>query len=184
MNPPAASHLAAIRRQLQPALPGLFFAVLTLIFGFGLGIFFGLNEDLIKDQLKTSADEVIESVYNGDAVAAKAVTSKSWVYMKRVHLHAGGLGATAMGMTLIVCLLGTSPCKTRVISLFLGVGGLGYSIFWLWAGFRAPALGSTGAAKESLKWLAMPSSGAVVLATLAVAALILSAMLRKPQYDS
>ena len=32
---------------LRPALPGLLFAVGTLLFGFGLGIVFGLNEDII-----------------------------------------------------------------------------------------------------------------------------------------
>jgi hypothetical protein len=51
----------------------------------------------------------------------------------------------------------------------------------MWAGFRAPGLGSTGAAKESLKWLAMPSSGAFVLATVAVLGLlIVTLVLRKP----
>jgi multisubunit Na+/H+ antiporter MnhB subunit len=52
------------------------------------------------------------------------------------------------------------------------VGGLGYSLFWMWAGFRAPGLGGTAAAKESLKWLAMPTSGAFVLATAAVLVLV------------
>lgn len=55
-----------------------------------------------------------------------------------------------------------------LISVVLGAGGLGYSVFWIRAVFRAPALGSTGAAMESLKWLAMPSSAGFVLATVAV----------------
>jgi multisubunit Na+/H+ antiporter MnhB subunit len=65
---------------------------------------------------------------------------------------------------------------TALVSLALGAGGLGYSIFWMWAGFRAPGLGSTGAAKESLKWLAMPSSGGFVLATIAVLIALLAWM--------
>ncbi len=56
----------------------------------------------------------------------------------------------------------------RVLSLALGIGGLGYSVFWMWTGFIAPGMGFTGAAKESLRWLAMPSSGAVMSATAAV----------------
>ncbi len=74
-------------------------------------------------------------------------------------------------------MLGTSAGRARAIGLGLGAGGLGYSVFWLWAGFRAPALGSTGAAKESLKWLAIPSSGLFVAATVAVAGLLFLAII-------
>lgn len=156
-------------------------AVLTLLFGFGLGIVFGLNEGIIKSRLKASAAEVRETVYHGDDAAIKTVLDKSWAYMQRAHLHAGGLGATSVGLILLVSLLGTSAGLTRAISLGLGAGGLGYSVFWLWAGLRAPALGSTGAAKESLKWLAMPSSGAVVVATAVVAVLLMAVMVRPRQ---
>lgn len=158
-------------RRLRPALPGLVFAVATLLFGFGLGIVFGLNEDAIKSRLSASAAEVRVTVYQDDDAAISKVLDKSWTYMQRAHLHAGGLGVAAVGLTLVVVLLGASAAVTRLVSLGLGAGGLGYSVFWLWAGFRAPGLGGTGPAKESLKWLAMPSSGAVVIATLAVAVL-------------
>jgi hypothetical protein len=47
------------------------------------------------------------------------------------------------------------------------------------AGFRAPALGGTGAAKESLKWLAMPSSDAFVVATVAVLVLLIVTCVRR-----
>jgi multisubunit Na+/H+ antiporter MnhB subunit len=66
-----------------------------------------------------------------------------------------------------------------VLSIALGIGALGYSVFWLWAGFRAPGLGSTGAAKESLAWLAMPSSGIFVLATAVVALRCIRASFRR-----
>lgn len=181
MNPLQSSLAVAFSSALRPVLAGLFFATLTLVFGFGLGILFGLNEDAIKSRLKDSAAAVRESVYHGDDAAIKAVLDKSWVYMQRAHLHAGGLGATAVGLTLVMLWLGTPAGWARLISLGLGAGGLGYSVFWLWAGFRAPALGGTGAAKESLKWLAMPSSGAIVVATLAVAVLLLMALVsRRP----
>jgi hypothetical protein len=167
-----------IEERLRPALPGLLLAVITLLFGFGLGIVFGLNEDLIKSRLAAAAAEVHQPVYHGDAAAAKPVLEKSWTYMQRAHLHAGALGTSAIGLILVLVLLGTGPTLTRIIGIALGVGSLGYSVFWLWAGFRAPGLGGTGAAKESLSWLAMPSSGAVVLATAAVAVLCAAALVR------
>lgn len=162
----------------RPALPGVLLAVFTLLFGYGMGIAFGLNEDAIKTRLRTSAEEVRETVYHGDDAAIKTVLGRSWTSMHRAHLHAGGLGAANIALILLTVLLGTSPVLTRVISLGLGGGGLGYSVFWLWAGCRAPAMGGTAAAKESLKWLAMPSSGAVLLSTVAVASLVVIAIIR------
>ena len=163
---------------LRAAMPGLAFAVLAVLFGFLLGGVFGLNEDLVKDRLAASAAAVTTTVYNGDPAAAEPVVAKSWEYLQRAHLHGGAMGTGAVAMILVLLLIGTSGRATRVLSLALGIGALGYALFWMWAGFRAPGLGSTGAAKESLRWLAMPSSGAVMLATAAVAFLCVRSMLR------
>jgi hypothetical protein len=181
MNVPIDNVVAEHQCSLRPALPGLLFAVLTLLFGFGLGIVFGLDEEAIKSRLSASAAEVRASVYHDDDAAIKTVLDKSWVYMQRAHLHAGGLGTAAIGLILLVTLLGTSSAMTRAISLGLGVGGLGYSVYWLLAGFRAPGLGGTAAAKESLKWLAMSSSGVVVIASVTVAIVIAAAILRRAE---
>lgn len=176
MTVPLPDPLHFAGRPLRPVLPGLLLAVLTLLFGFGLGVVFGLNEDAIKSRQAASAAAVRESVYQQDDAAIKAVLEKSWVYMQRAHLHAGSLGAVALALTVILVLLGTGPRLARVISLGAAGGALGYSVFWLLAGFRAPGLGSTGAAKESLSWLAIPSSGLVVAATVAVAVLLVLGM--------
>lgn len=158
----------SFRSSLPAASLGLALAVMTILYGQLMGIAFGLNEAGIKAGLKASAAAVQETVYQGDQTASQAILDKSWTYMKRAHLHAGGMGTTAVALILVMCLLGTQRRVTFVASAALGIGGLGYSVFWMWAGFRAPGLGSTGAAKESLEWLAMPSAGVFVLATLAV----------------
>ena len=163
---------------LRAALPGLAIAVFTVLFGFAMGGIFGLNEDIIKDRLAASAAAVTVTAYGGDPAAAEPVVAKSWQYMQRAHLHGGAIGTAAIGMIVVLVLVGATPRAMRVLSLALGAGGLGYSIFWMWAGFIAPGLGSTGAAKESLRWLAMPSAGAVMLATAAVAFLCVRAALR------
>lgn len=168
---------------MRAVLPGLVFATLTLLFGFGLGVVFGLNEEAITSRLAASAAAAPAEVYGGDAAAVKAVLSKSWAYMQRAHLHAGSLGTAAIALTLLVVAVGVKPMITRLIALGLGLGGLGYSVFWVWAGARAPGMGSTGVAKESLAWLAMPSSGMVVASTAAVAVLLVLTLLR-PQSGS
>ena len=127
-------------------------------------------------RLAASAAAVTATDYHGDAAAAEPVIAKSWDYMQRAHLHGGAIGTAAIGMIVVLLLIGSTPRTIRVLSLALGAGALGYSVFWMWAGFIAPGLGSTGAAKESLRWLAMPSSGAVMLATAVVAFLCVRAM--------
>jgi hypothetical protein len=45
-----------------------------------------------------------------------------------------------------------------------GLGSLGYGIFWLLAGFLAPGMGSTGAAKESIALIAQVSGASFFVA--------------------
>lgn len=172
---------ASLTPGLRSALLGLALALLTILYGQGMGIFFGVNEDAIQNQLKTSAAEVRLTAYKGDDAAIKVVLGNSWNFIRRAHLHAGGMGTTAFALMIVVGLLNTPRLISTLIGIGLGAGGLGYSVFWMWAGLRAPGLGSTKAAKESLKWLAMPSSGAFVLATLAVLVLVIVALVSRPK---
>ncbi len=159
---------------------GLVFALLTLLFGFGLGGAFGAVESSIKGHLKATAQDVFETVYKSDEAAMKKVTSKSWVYFKRAHLHANGLGAVAVGVILLLTAVGAG--KPRVFTaLAVGVGSLGYSLYWMLAALKAPGMGSTGAAKESLEWLAVPSAGLCMFGLLAAVGLVLCALFCKPK---
>jgi hypothetical protein len=147
---------------------GIVLALLTLLLGFGLGGAFGAFEDNIKGSLQASAEEVKATVYNGDEAAMKKITDKSWTYMKRAHLHANGLGTAALA---IIFVLAGTPASSRVrgvVSTALGIGALGYASFWMFAALRAPAMGSTHDAKESLSWLAIPSAGLCILGLIAV----------------
>lgn len=152
---------------LRPVRWGILLALLGLLYGFGLGVTFGIAEDSIKSGLKDSAGAVLGQEYGGDQSAADRVVSKSWTYFKRAHLHAGAMGAAAIAMMLLMALGGAGRLAPPA-SLGLGVGALGYPLFWMLAGIRAPGMGSTGAAKASLAWLAWPSSGLFTLAALAV----------------
>ena len=106
--------------------------------------------------------------YKGDRSKMKATVKKSWVYFKRAHLHANGMGTSALVLILLLAALPGALKVRQVLAGMLGLGGLGYGVYWMMAGLRAPGMGSTSAARESLDWLAIPSSGMFVLATIAV----------------
>ncbi len=155
---------------------GLLFALITLLYGFGLGATFGIYEDGIKGYLQEQADAVLVPVYDGDRAKVEKITSKSWVYFKRAHIHANGLGTTSLALILVLCYLPVRARLKSATALMLGIGSLGYSMFWMFAGMRAPGLGSTGLAKESLKWLAMPTAGLCMLGLIAVTAFVISTL--------
>lgn len=154
------------RTRLRPVLPGIILSLAALLFGFGLGAAFGAAEGAIKGNLDARAQAVFRSVYEGDTDALQAVVNKSWTYLKRAHLHANGLGASALAAGVLLALLGPSGPLPRGSALCFGAGAVIYPVYWLSAGLLAPSLGSTGAAKEALSWLAIPGSGLCVLGLL------------------
>ncbi len=171
--------LSTTSYQLRPYWVALLLGMLTLVYGFGIGIAFGVAEDDMKQALNDDAQAVMAEVYKGDAAKAKGVVDKAWSYMKRAHLHAGGLGAASLVMVMLLAFACRPTMITRGAALLLGVGALGYPIYWMVAGFAAPGLGGTGAAKESFAWLGMPTSGAVVIGTLATTVLVTMALARR-----
>ena len=71
-------------------------------------------------------------------------------------------------MILLLACVAKGARLERVTAALLGIGALGYASFWMFAGLGAPALGSTGAAKDALQWLAIPTSGACIVGLLLV----------------
>ena len=160
-----------VGEKIVPLRWGLLAALLTLVYGFGLGMTFGVGEDRIKEYLDSEATGALETAYGGDTAKAKAVVHSGWVYFKRAHLHANGLGTTALTLIFLLALLPGSLVVRQIAAAMSGVGALGYSASWMLAGMRAPGLGSTHAARESLAWLALPSAffcGLGLLLTLAL----------------
>jgi hypothetical protein len=168
--------LERISPGMRTVLPGLALALLTILFGQAMGIVFGVNEDLFHDSFKASAMEVRDTIYKGDDAAIEVVLDRAWRYMLRAHLHAGGMGTTAFALIVLLGLVCPPRKVAAAASVALGAGGFGYALYWMLAGFRAPGMGGTGPAKESLSWLAMPSSGMFVLATVIVFVAVLGSV--------
>lgn len=136
---------------------GALLSLLTLLLGFSLGAIFGLFEDALKEGFEQMPVQTLASEADPQA-AAERLAGRSWSYLKRSHLHANGLGTSALVMILLSVGMTSGAGLKRLTAYLLGIGALGYSTFWMLAAFRAPALGGTDLAKESLTWLAMPTA--------------------------
>ena len=143
---------------------GVLVAMVAILFGGSLGLSFGCCEDDIKGVLKGSAEKALSGVYGDDQAKADKVVKKSWVYMKRAHLHSQTMGVISIAFSLLVAWLSFPAHAQMGISLLSGLGSLGYGIFWLLSGFLAPGMGSTGAAKESIALIAQASGAAFFIA--------------------
>ena len=145
---------------------GACLSLAAIIFGFAVGGAFGAAEDAIKKRLDSSGGAVLETVYKGDAAAKDAVVKKSWQYLIRAHLHAGAAGTASLASIATMILLVPLGPAAQASALAFGTGALLYSGFWMIAGFSAPGLGSTGAAKEAFSFIAIPGAGLCLLGAL------------------
>ena len=143
---------------------GLAFAMLAILFGGLMGLGFGCCEDSFKNKFKEDATFVLKEKYNGDQNKADKVSAKSWVYMKRAHLHSQTMGVISIVLSLIAVGLAFPPLFQTYISLMSGLGSIGYGLFWLLAGFLAPSVGSTGIAKETVGLVGQISAGSFFIA--------------------
>ena len=113
---------------IAPVRIGLILAMLTLLFGIGMGINFGVNEDGVKGYVK---EGVAAHAQLHDAKSE----SKIWRYAQRAHFHATGVGAFALGMILVA-----------VSATLTGRGGAGALRLWTVGGCLASAAALLGIA--------------------------------------
>ena len=147
---------------------GVILALLSVLYGGLLGLGFGCCEDSFKKSFKDDAAAVLEEKYNNDQGKAGKMVKKSWVYMKRAHLHSLTMGVISIVLSLVAASLAFSPKLQTGISLLSGFGAVGYGLFWLLAGFLAPGMGSTAMAKETVGLLAQVSTLSFMIAAISL----------------
>jgi hypothetical protein len=143
--------------------PGLLLAMLTLIFGIGMGVLFGANEDGVKDFI---ADGIASHAALHDAKSE----SKIWRYAQRAHFHATGVSAFALVLILITGLTSLSAKTKLLTATLIGVGSF-YPFSWFSMFLLSPSLGRDGAhhalLTQSITALTVASLTAGVLLLLA-----------------
>ena len=165
-----------IRQDLINVRFGILLSVITLAFSLIMGALLGSLEDNFREHLKAKAEQVLDTKYNGDVEQMERTANRSLGYFRRAHFHAAGLGIVSLGLIFVLMLLSADNRIKKITAICLGIGSLGYSQFWLFAGLKAPGMGGTQLAKESLNWLARPSAGLCILGVIAVLGLLISTL--------
>ena len=112
---------------------GLLMVMLTLVFGIGLGITFGVAEDSLQSYISTGV------AAHADLHDDKS-SGKIWRYAQRAHFHATGIAAFSLGLVLLI---GASSLKTKlktVAAVLVGLGGL-YPLSWFSMFLLSPSIG-------------------------------------------
>jgi hypothetical protein len=116
---------------------GLALALLCLLAGIGMGISFGVNEDLYQNFI---ASGIAAHPDLHDASSQGAI----WRWALRAHFHASGMGAFLIGLVVLVALSGLSEVRKQITAIGIGLGAL-YPMAWFVMFCVAPALGRKAA---------------------------------------
>lgn len=154
--------MESLRRALAPCRCGLVLCLIAVLAGFGVGGAFGAADRELRAALERRAREA-----HANLTAAELTTTvdKSLTFLRRSHVHGSGMGTTGVVLVLLVCVLDVAERSRRAISMCLGAGACGYSLFLLLAAWRMATLGDTHAVKASLAPLAIPAAGLFVMGT-------------------
>jgi hypothetical protein len=116
---------------------GLFLVMLTLVFGIGLGVVFGVAEDSVKSYISDGI------AMHADVHDEKS-NSKIWRYAQRAHFHATGISAFSIGLVLLVMFSSLKRRIKTLSSILIGLGGL-YPLSWFTMFILAPSIGRDAA---------------------------------------
>lgn len=122
-----------MEKELSIVKIGLALVLLGLLFGVGMGIVFGVNEEVFKDYIAQGITA------NPDVHDAKSA-DKIWRYAQRAHFHATGIAAFSLGLVILVMFSTLKPTYKKASAIFLGLSSFyplsWYTMFWL-----APSIG-------------------------------------------
>ncbi len=116
---------------------GLALVMLGLLFGVGLGITFGANEDLFSDY-------VAQGIAAHPGLHDAKSPEKIWRYAQRAHFHANGIAAFSIGLLLLVAASSLKEKLKTASSILIGLGSF-YPLSWFTMFLVAPSLGREAA---------------------------------------
>jgi hypothetical protein len=122
-----------MEKELSTIKIGLALVLLGLLFGVGMGIVFGVNEDVFKDY-------IAQGITANPNVHDSKSPDKIWRYAQRAHFHATGIAAFSLGMVILVMFSTLKTNYKKGSAILLGLSSFyplsWYTMFWL-----APSIG-------------------------------------------
>ena len=112
---------------------GLAMVLLSLAFGVGMGISFGVNESAYK------ADIAVGIVTHPELHDQQS-DDKIWRFAQRAHFHATGIGAFSLGLVMLIMFSGMSSFSMKLASFLVGMSGF-YPLSWYTMYTLAPTMG-------------------------------------------
>ncbi|WP_428023382.1 hypothetical protein [Arcobacter sp.] len=116
---------------------GLLITLMSLVFGIGMGIVFGANEDMVKNYIS-------KNIAENPTVHDEKSKAKIWRYAQRAHFHASGIAAYSLALLLIILLSKMKDSMKTLSSIFIGLGTL-YPLSWFCMFLLAPIIGRSAA---------------------------------------
>lgn len=134
-----------MRGNLSIIKAGLAIVLIGLFLNIGLGISFGVNEDMYKDY-------VAQGVAAHPELHDESSEEKIWRYAQRAHFHAGGIAAFCLGLIILLMYSDLTRRLQKISSILIGLGGV-YPLAWLSMFFLAPTIGRDPAHEHILTML-------------------------------
>ncbi|MEO5573905.1 MAG: hypothetical protein ABIR48_05420 [Gammaproteobacteria bacterium] len=116
---------------------GLALVMLGLLFGIGLGVTFGVNEDLFQNY-------VTQGIAAHPGLHDAQSQEEIWRYAQRAHFHATGIVAFSIGLLLLVAASSLKRWLKPITAVLISLGGF-YPLAWLSIFLLAPSIGSKAA---------------------------------------
>lgn len=135
---------------------GLALVMLGLLFGIGLGIAFGVNEDFFETY-------IAQGIAAHPEVHDAKSPEKIWRYAQRAHFHATGIAAFSIGLLLLVSASSLKQRFKTIAAALIGLGSL-YPLSWFTMFLVAPNIGRDAAhAHPVSELLTYTGTGGLVL---------------------
>jgi hypothetical protein len=131
-----------MKEELRKVRAGLGMVLIALVFGVGMGISFGVNEDAYKDHISSEIQAHPE-------VHDEKSAGKIWRYAQRAHFHATGIAAFSLGLIILLVLGDMKSQLKTATSFFIGLSGF-YPLSWFTMFWLAPSIGRDPAHHHTL----------------------------------
>ena len=152
-----------MQKELAVVKVGLALVIVGLLFGVGMGIMFGVNEDGFKDY-------IAQGIAANPTVHDAKSPDKIWRYAQRAHFHASGIAAFLLGLIGLAMISRLKPMIKKLASICLGLGSF-YPLSWFSMFFLAPSIGRDAAHSHMLtEFFAYVGVGGILLGTFVVCA--------------